>query len=216
MGNTTEGGSCFARMLDLRFYILATRMSMLRVGADQAVTMIVIFAIIGLCCLPLWVGHDLHSTWTWATPVKESAAPTINAAAAWLDQQAPEGASVGGMTVGQLLGAITLLGITLLPTLFELGFPMIRHPLLILVLTAAILFDYVTDWEKSWGTTSTWSGADNWFVHFLWTSGWNLFVSVLVQAILVLCITVVIYGFIRLVRGAAPAALGEAAVIVSR
>lgn len=206
--------SCFARLLDIRFFIVAARRMVAECDATVTVVLIIIFAIIGLCLTPIYLTYDLASTWAWATPIRDGAQPKIDDMAYSFDQYAPAGAMVFDMTLGQLVGALVLVGITLLPSLFEVGFPSMRHPLLLILLTAAILFDYVTDFESSWAATAGWSGAENWLVHFLWTAlVFNPFVSIGVQALLVVCSTVVIFGFVRLIGGAAPAVLGEAVVI---
>lgn len=207
-------GSCFAQMLDVRSFIVAARAMVRSSDAAVVVALIVIFAIIGLCLTPIYATHDLHSTWTWATPIRNSAQPAIDDMSYAVDGYAPAGATIMYMTLGELVGALVLVGITLLPSLFEIGFPSLRHPLLMLVLTGSILFDYITDFEASWNATAGWAGAENWLVHFLWTAlVFNPFVSVGVQAILVICATVVIFGFIRLIAGAAEPILGDAVII---
>jgi hypothetical protein len=176
--------------------------------------MIIVFAIIGLCLAPVWTSYDLASTWSWATVVKEGSAAHIGAIGDYVDTKAPQGAMFLDMTMGQAITGLIVLGITLLPTLFELGFPSIRHPLLMLLLSGAILFDYITDFGSSWAATSGWAGSDNSFIHFLWTAlVFNPFVSVGVQALLVVCVTVVVFGFVRLVRGASGPVLGDAMII---
>lgn len=206
-------GSCFAQLLDIRFFIISARRMVAESDPIVVVVLMVIFGVIGLALSPIYITHDLHSTWSWATPLRDAAQPKIDDLAYAIDQGVGSGGTLFDMSVGQLMGSLTLVGLTLLPSLFELGFPALRHPLLLIVLWASILFDYITDWSASWDATASWSGADNWLMHFAWTVIFNAFVSIGVQAILVLCITVVIFGFIRLVMGAAPAALGEAVII---
>jgi hypothetical protein len=209
----TQRQSCFAAMLDIRNIMLAVRAALANADSTVVIVLMVVFTIIGLCTLPVWTSYDLASTWSWATNVKESSAEHIGAIGNYVDEQAPQGAMFLDMTMGQTITGLMVLGITLLPTLFELGFPSVRHPLLMMLLSGAILFDYITDFSSSWAATSGWAGADNWFVHFLWTAlVFNPFVSVGAQAILVVCITVVVFGFVRLVRGAAPV-LGTATII---
>jgi hypothetical protein len=211
---TTENRqSCFAAMLDIRNIIGAVRAALARADASVVIMLIIVFGIIGLCTLPIWTSYDLASTWSWATNVQLSSADHIGTIGAYVQEKAPAGALVLDMTIGQAVTSLIVLGITLLPTLFELGFPSIRHPLLMLLLSGAILFDYITDFGSSWEATKGWGGAGNWFVHFLWTAlVFNPFVSVGAQAILVVCVTVVTFGFVRLARGAAPA-LGTATII---
>jgi hypothetical protein len=206
--------SCFAAMLDIRNIIMAVRATMSSAETTVVIVMIIVFAIIGLCLAPLWTSYDLASTWSWATTVKDGSSAHIGAIGAYVETKAPQGALLLDMTMGQIITGLIVLGITLLPTLFELGFPSIRHPLLMLLLSAAILFDYITDFGSSWAATSGWGGADNWFIHFLWTALiFNPFVSVGVQALLVVCITVIIFGFIRLARGGSGPMLGDAMII---
>ena len=210
---TENRQSCFAAMLDIRNFIVAVRASLASADSSVVIMLIVVFTIIGLCTLPIWTSYDLGSTWAWATNVQASSAAHIGAAGAFVDSKAPAGTLVLDMTLGQADTGLIVLGITLLPTLFELGFPSIRHPMLMLLLSGAILFDYITDFSSSWAATAGWAGCDNWFVHFLWTAlVFNPFVSVGAQAVLVVCVTVMVFGFVRLARGAAPA-LGTATII---
>ncbi len=205
-------GSCFAQLLDIRNFIIAARRMVWESDAWVVAVLIVIFAVIGLALSPIYIAHDLHSTWTWATPLRDAAQPKIDDLGYAVDG-ALGNSTIMNMTVGQMMGALTLVALTLLPSLFELAFPSLRHPLLMIVLSACILFDYITDWEASWNATASWSGAENWLVHFLWTAGFNFFVSIGVQAILVMCITVVVFGLVRLVTGAGGAVMGEAVII---
>lgn len=198
-----ERGSCLAQLLDIRGFIMAAR-RMMHETADLAVVIVlmIIFAVIGLSLSPTYATHDLASTWSWASPMADASSSKIDDMAYALD---PSGARtpILDMTLGDILKAVTLVGITMLPSLFELGFPSLRHPLLMILLWASILFDYITDFEASWNATAGWSGAENWFVHFFWANIFNLWVSIGVQAVIVLCITVVIFGFWRIFTGGA-------------
>jgi hypothetical protein len=207
-----QRGSCFAQLLDIRNFIVAARRMVMETDAMVVVVLIIIFAIIGLALTPLYITHDLHSTWTWATPLRDAAQPKIDDLGYAVDGVVGN-ATIMNMTMGQFMGALTLVALTLLPSLFEIAFPSLRHPLLMIVLSACILFDYITDWEASALATASWSGSDNAIVHFAWTALFNFFVSIGIQAILVMCITVVIFGFVRLIGGAAPAVMGDAVII---
>lgn len=207
--------SCFAAMLDIRTIILAVRGSLASADATVVVVLIIIFALIGLVVAPIWTSYDLASTWSWATTIKETSTEHIGVIGTTVDSFAPPDVQLLDMTMGQTLTGLIVLGITLLPTLFELGFPSVRHPLLMALLSGALLFDYITDFPSSWAATAGWAGANNGVVHFLWTAFvFNPFVSVGAQALLVVCLTVVVFGFVRLVRGASGPVLSE--VIASR
>lgn len=181
--------SCAARMLDIRGYVLAARGSMAQADPAAAIGLIFVFGLIALCLLPLWVAYDLNSTWVFTTSLRESAAPVIEGAAY-------DAGGVLGMSVAAALAGFILTAFTLLPSLFELAFPAVQHPLLNLVLWGSIIFDFTTDWGKSWETTAAWS--DNPLVHALFAAAFCLFMSVMVQALLVVCVTVVIFGLLSL------------------
>lgn len=187
-----HGQSCLAKLLDVRGIIFACRRGMQGVDNSTALAMILIFTLITLLLLPIWIAFDLNSTWSFTTTIREGAAPI-------LDQATPQAQTLLGITLGSLLVGVILTGFTLLPTLFELAFPGINHPLVNMVLHASILFDYISDWPRSWETTAGWSA--NTPVRVLYTVFFNLFMSVGVQALIVICLTVIIFGVVTIIRG---------------
>lgn len=184
--------SCTARLLDVRTYVLAARRTTQNAEPASALFMIFTFGLIALCLAPLYLTFDLGSTWTFTTGLRDAAAPAINDVAAqaegWLQ-----------LSIGAALAGLILTSFTLLPSLFELAFPAVAHPLLTLILWASIIFDYVTDWGKSWELVGTWT--NNPAAHFIGTVAACAFFSVGVQAVLVCCVTVVLFGLLALVRG---------------
>lgn len=189
-----ENRSCFARLLDIRSYIIAVRaaFSDRTVDTGPALAIVALFGLISLCLLPLWISYDLVSTWAFTTTLRDGAAPVVVEATTAVD-------SLLGMTVGALLAGIILTSFTLLPSLFELAFPTVSHPLLNAILLTSIVFDYVTDYGKAWETTAAWT--TNPAAHTIYAAAFCLFVSVGVQALLVLSITAVIYGLLAALRG---------------
>jgi len=186
--------SCFTRLLDVRSYVLAARAACARLDPAPALFMVVVFGLITLALTPIWVVFDLASTWEFTTGLRTAAAPVIY-------EMSGRAESVLDLPVGALLTGIIFTGFPLLPSLFELAFPTVRHPLLNLVLLASIVFDYVTDWGKAAALAATWTA--NRALEVVYAAAFFLFVSVGVQAILVCCITVIIFGVLALLRGGA-------------
>lgn len=184
--------SCFACLLDVRTYVLAARRAMLNAEPASALFMIAVFGLIALVLTPVYLTFDLGSTWDFTTGLRDAAAPAVEQVAAQADSWLQ-------LSVGAVLAGVILTSFTLLPSLFELGFPSVQHPLLSLVLLCSIVFDYITDWGKTWELVGTWT--DNPVLHFLFTVGMCAAFSVGVQAVLVCCVTVVIFGLLALVRG---------------
>jgi len=184
--------SFFARLLDVRGYVLAARASTSRATGGAALAMMLVFGIIALVLLPIWISFDLASTWDFTTGAR-------NASEGVVYDLAGQAGSILGVSVAAALAGFVLTSFTLLPTLFELAFPTVNHPLLNMNLVASIVFDYITDWGKAWDTAGAWT--DNPALHFIYAAAFCLFVSVGVQALLVVCITVVIYAALALVRG---------------
>lgn len=187
--------SCVARMLDVRSYVLAARRAMSTAEPATALYMVLVFGLISLLLCPLWMAYDLGSTWAFTTGLRDGAAPAVtemshqlDSATGWL------GLSLGSAFIGLVLTAFTLL-----PSLFELAFPTVSHPLLHLVLLCSVVFDYITDWGKVSDLVATWT--DTPALHFIATMVLCAFVSVLVQAMLVCSLTVVLFGVITIVRG---------------
>lgn len=192
-GQSLSGNvSCFARMLDVRTYVMAARRGMANADAGGAMFMIVVFGLIALVLLPIWLTFDLGSTWEFTTGLRDAASPVIN-------EMSYQAEGFLNLSIGAALAGVIFTGFTLLPSLFELAFPTINHPFLNLVLLCSIVFDYTTDWGKSAELTASWT--DNKVVGFLYTIGVCAFVSVFVQALLAVCITVVIFGVLRLLAG---------------
>lgn len=187
-------GSCFARLLDVRTYVLAARASMRRAEPATALYMIAVFLVIALVLLPIWLVFDLGSTWAFTTGLRDTATPVVNELGYQVD-------GFLGLSVGALLAGLIFTGFSLLPSLFELAFPTVNHLLLNILLLCAIVFDFVTDWGKSAELVSTWSEHEA--IRFLYTIVVCAFVSVGVQAVLVCCVTVIIFGVIALLRGGA-------------
>jgi hypothetical protein len=190
----TTRQSCFARMLDVRSYVLAARRSMAHAEPATALYMIVVFGIIALVLTPVYLTFDLGSTWDFTTGLRDAAEPAVGDVTGQIDGWL-------GLSVGAALAGAMLTAFTLLPSLFEVAFPSVAHPLLTLVLTLSIVFDYVTDWGKTWDLVGTWT--DNAALQFLFTMPLCAFFSVGVQAVLVCCLTVIIFGVITVVRGSA-------------
>jgi hypothetical protein len=188
--------SCFARLLDVRGYVIAARAATYNAPPAALLMMIAVFGLIGSLLLPFWISFDLMSTWEFTTSMRDGSAEVLNSMAAQVD-------GLLNITLGGLLAGFLLTGYTLLPSLFELAFPTVTHPLLMLLLVASLIFDYVTDWGKSWETTGGWGGADNVVMHSVFAVGFCLFVSIFVQALLVVCATVVLFGVLGLLRGGA-------------
>jgi hypothetical protein len=186
--------SCLARMLDVRGYVLAARRAMLNAEPAAALAMAAGFGLIALCLFPLWIAYDLHSTWAFTTALRDGSQVVVEDAAA-------RAGGVLGMSVAALLAGLILTSYTMLPSLFELVFPSVAHPLLSLVLWASIIFDYVTDWGAAWEVTGQW--ASNPAVHAIFAVLFCLFVSVGVQALLVVCLTVICFAVVSVAFGSA-------------
>jgi hypothetical protein len=184
--------SCTARMLDIRTYVIAARNTMRHADPAAIMFMILVFGIIALVLTPIWLTFDLGSTWQFTTGLRVAATPAIGTTVATVE-------AALNITVGAVLTGAIFTGFTLLPSLFELAFPTVQHPLLSLVLLISIVFDYITDWSKAWELVGTWTA--NQTVRFLITVPLCAFFSTGVQALLVVCLTVVIYGVIALIRG---------------
>ncbi len=184
--------SCVARLLDVRSYVIAARQSMRHAEPAAALFMIAVFGLISLVLTPIYLTFDLSSTWTFTTGLRDATSPAIIG----MTSQA-EG--ILHMSIGALLTGIILTSFTLLPSLFELAFPTVTHPLLSLILWGSITFDFITDWGKTWDLVGTWITHPA--LRFLISVPLCGFFSVLVQALLVICLTVVIFGVITLVSG---------------
>jgi len=189
-----QQASCFTRLLDVRSYVLAARAACARLDPAPALFMIAVFGLIALALIPIWIVFDLASTWEFTTGLRNAAAPVIY-------DMSGRAETVLDLPVGALLTGVIFTGFTLLPSLFELAFPTVRHPLLNLVLLASIVFDYVTDWGKAAALAATWT--DNQALKVGYAAVFCVFASVGVQAILVCCITVIIFSVLALLRGGA-------------
>lgn len=201
---TEDRTSCFARLLDVRTYVMAARAACDRAEPAAALFMIAVFTLIALVLTPIWLTFDLASTWDFTTGLRAAAEPIVT-------EMGYQTEGFLNLSVGAMLAGVIFTGFTLLPSLFELAFPTVNHPLLNLILLASIVFDYVTDWGKSAELVATW--ADSAALRFVYTVVVCAFVSVFVQAVLVCCITVIIFGALAIARGGARQAR---AVIVER
>lgn len=184
--------SCFARLLDVRTYVIAARRAMLSADPAGALFMILVFGLIALVLTPIYLTFDLGSTWAFTTGLRTAAEPAVSQVAAQVDSWLQ-------LSIGAALAGVILTAFTLLPSLFELAFPSVQHPLLSLVLLCSIVFDYVTDWPKTWELVASWT--DNRALQFLISVPMCAFLSVGVQAVLVCCVTVILFGLVRLVAG---------------
>jgi hypothetical protein len=184
--------SCAAKLLDVRGYVIAARNGMQNAEPSTALFMIVVFGIIALVLTPIYLTFDLGSTWAFTTGVRDAATPAIGDTVALVERTL-------NITLGGILTGAIFTGFTLLPSLFELAFPTIAHPLLSIVLWISIVFDYITDWGKAWNLVGTW--VENPVGRFLICVPLCAFLSVFVQALLVISLTVIIFGLIALVSG---------------
>lgn len=181
-------------MLDVRTYVIAARRSAGRTEPAAALFMVAAFGLVALVLIPIWLTFDLASTWDFTTGLRNAAENTVYDMGAAAD-------GLLGLSLGAALAGVVFTGFTLLPSLFELAFPTVQHPLLNLILLASIVFDYVTDWGKASDLASGWATSPA--LQFVYTALVCAFVSVGVQAILVCCLTVVIFGCLAIIRGGA-------------
>jgi len=189
---TERPASCLSRMFDFRGYVLAARAASARAEPGVALIMIILFGLITLVLFPIWFTFDLASTWEFTDGLRAISEPAIYDLGARAD-------GLFGMSVGAFLVSVTVVGFTLLPTLFELAFPSLNHPLLNTILLISIVFDYVTDWGKAADLVARWDVSP--FLGFVYTVLVCAFMSVTVQALMVCCATVVVFSAWSLVRG---------------
>jgi hypothetical protein len=192
MDTTPQRQSYLSAILDVRTDGIAARAGMGRADVGGALFMIAIFSVIALVMLPIWLTFDLGSTWDFTTGLRTAAEPIVYDVAGRAE-------SFLQVSIGAALTGVIFTGFTLLPSLFELAFPTVSHPLLNGILLASIVFDFVTDWGKSAELVSTWT--ENRVLGFFYTIGVCAFVSVCVQALLVCCITVIVFGVLRVISG---------------
>lgn len=184
--------SCVTRLLDIRMYIISARHATARLDAGPALFMLVVFSIIALCLLPVWITFDLASTWEFTTGARDASEGAIY-------DMGSRASGILGVSVAAALVGFIFTSFTLLPSLFELAFPSVQHPLLSMILLASITFDFITDYPKAWDVAGAWT--QNPALHFVYAAAFCLFVSVVVQALLALCITIILYAGIAIVRG---------------
>jgi hypothetical protein len=184
--------SCAARLLDVRGYVLAARYAMRGAEPASAMFMIAVFGLIGICCVPIFIVFDLDSTWQFTTGLRDATGPTVAQMSGQIDNWTQ--LSIGAVLVG-LVGIAT----TLLPSLFELGFPSIRHPLTTIVLWGCLIFDFVTDWRATWTLVAGWTTQP--VIRFVLSIGLNAFFAIFCQAIICVCIAVVASGILNLLGG---------------
>lgn len=192
MGENTPRSSCLSKLLDVRSYVIAARRSSVNAEPAAALFMALIFGLIALALFPLWVTFDLMSTWDFTTAIRFASEDAIYDMAYQVEGWT-------NLSVGAALAGIVFTSFTLLPSLFELAFPAVSHPLLNLVLIVSVTFDYVVDWPKASALASQWT--DNSMIAFVYSVALTAFLSVGVQALLVVAVTVVIFSLLALVRG---------------
>ncbi|GEM_PF-1647456 len=184
--------SCISTMLDLRGIVLAARQACANMEPAVALTLLVGSLLIFLCCLPIYWTWDLSSTWDFMTGMRDQAEPAFDGMQRQFERHA-------GNAAASVIVAFLATCFTLLPTFLELVFPSINHPLSNSAVHASIVFDYITDWPRAWSTTDGWT--DNPVSHFIVCVGWTFFVSIFIQAIMVLCVTMFVFCVIGLLRG---------------
>ena len=181
--------SCFAKLLDVRSYVVAMRSGFHGAPPGAAVLLIIGLVVICMLVLPFWAALDLATTWEFSAQLRFVAAPFVNDAAS-------KAGGVVGMSVAAALATFVLTSFTLLPTFFELVFPSFRHPLLDMTLQASLLFDFITDWPKAYELTAA---TANPLLHYSYAAITCIIVSVGLQAVLVMCVTGIAYGSLRLI-----------------
>jgi len=189
---TERPASCLSRMLDVRGYVLAARAAMARAEPGAALAVMLVFGVIALVLIPIWVVFDLQSTWEFTTGLRAATEPTIYELGARAD-------NLLGLSVGAALVGLVFTGFTLLPSLFEIGFPAVNHPLLNTILLVSVVFDYTTDWGAAADLVARWETGP--LLGFVYTALVCMFVSVGVQALLACCLTVIVFGALAIIRG---------------
>ncbi len=167
-------------------------------GLDSG-TSLLIFAvslIFSLATGAIWWQYDLISTWKFSQGINADVKP----AADMIAQKATELAAAD-ISLGAFIGGAIVVAITLAPSIVELIAPRVMHPGAQLLLNGTILFDFVTDWPTASTIVSRYDVPLGWLGRVLATALVTVALSLFVQVLFILALTVCLTCAINIVRG---------------
>lgn len=156
----------------------------------------------------LWWLYDLMSTYYFSQGISADAKPVATS----LGESAGELlGSAGDITLASFMGGVVVVAITLAPSIVELLAPRVMHPGAQLALNATILFDFVTDWPTAAGIIAQYNVPFGWLGQVIATFLLTLVLSLGIQVLFVLAITVTLASAWALLKG--PNTGGDAIII---
>lgn len=133
----------------------------------------------------IWWQYDLLSTWHFTQGISGDVQPVA-------DQIAQKAGEYTDVSLGAFIGGAIVVCITLLPSIVEFIAPRVMHPGVQLVLNLSILFDFVTDWPTAAGIISRYEVPGGYVGRILATAATTLALSLFVQVLFILGVTVTI------------------------
>lgn len=158
-------------------------------GLDNG-TSLFMFAVAGIFTLAMgaiWWQYDLLSTWHFSQGINADVKPVADIVA----QKAAELAEAD-ISVASFIGGAIVVAITLAPSIVELIAPRVMHPGAQLLLNGTILFDFVTDWPTAAGIVSHYHPPFGFLGRVVTTALVTLSLSLFVQVLFILALTVTI------------------------
>ncbi len=174
-----------AKILDPVTLNRAARQGFSGLDSGTALLFFAIGLIFTLATGAIWWQYDLMSTWKFTQGISGDVQPVA-------DQLAQRAGEYTDIALGAFIGGAIIVCITLLPSIIELIAPRVVHPGVQLCLNLCILFDFVTDWPTAASIISRYDVPAGYIGRILATAATTLALSLFVQVLFILGITVTI------------------------
>lgn len=142
----------------------------------------------------IWWQYDLLSTWHFTQGVNADVKPVA-------DIITEKVSNLSDVSLGAFIGGAIVVCITLLPSIIELIAPRVLHPGVQLALNITILFDFITDYPTASAMVAKYQVPGGWIGSILATAGVTLVLSLIVQVLFILGVTVLISSAIAILKG---------------
>ncbi len=183
-----------ASMLDPISLNQAARQGFGNLDSGAALFSFAISLVFSLATGAIWWVYDVQSTYKFTQGINGDIQPAVNAITNKIAEQ-------GDVSLGAFVGGAIVVCITLLPSIIELIAPRVIHPGVQVLLNVTIAFDFVTDFPTASEIVSRYAVPGGWLGGIVITSIVTLILSLFVQVLFILGLTVMVSSGLAIVRG---------------
>lgn len=208
MQSVSRPSGC-AAMIDPITLNQAARRGFSGLDSGAALFSFAISLIFTLATGAIWWTYDVMSTYKFTQGISGDVQPVADTITRKIAEQ-------GDVSLAAFVGGAIVVCITLLPSIVELIAPRVIHPGVQVLLNITIAFDFITDYPVAAAIVSRYAVPGGWLGGVVVTSVVTLILSLFVQVLFILGVTVMIASAMSIVGGGRSSNAGGGAVIIQQ